>query len=87
MSTFAYTAIGKDGQRTSGTLAADTRKGTRAGFSVAAAPEEARRLFAYLLERAHSAYAPVSAGVFGAHMQVALVNDGPFTIWLELPPA
>ena len=65
------------------TLAADTRKGTRAGFSVAAAPEEARRLFAYLLERAHSAYAPVSSGVFGADMQVALVNDGPVTFWLE----
>ena len=65
------------------TLAADTRKGTRAGFSVAAAPEEARRLFAYLLECARGAYAPVSAGVFGADMQVALVNDGPVTFWLE----
>ena len=67
------------------TLAADTHKGTRAGFSRAAAPEEARRLFAYLLERAHSAYAPVSSGVFGADMQVALVNDGPVTFWLETP--
>jgi D-tyrosyl-tRNA(Tyr) deacylase len=65
------------------TLAADTRKGTRAGFSLAAAPEEARRLFAFLVERAHSAYAPVSSGVFGADMQVALVNDGPVTFWLE----
>ena len=65
------------------TLAADTHKGTRAGFSLAAAPEEARRLFAYLVDRAHSAYAPVSAGVFGADMQVALVNDGPVTFWLE----
>jgi D-aminoacyl-tRNA deacylase len=67
------------------TLAADTHKGTRAGFSLAAAPEEARRLFAYLLDRARSAYAPVSAGVFGADMQVALVNDGPVTFWLETP--
>jgi len=67
------------------TLAADTHKGTRAGFSAAAAPEEARRLFAYLVDRAHSAYAPVSAGVFGADMQVALVNDGPVTFWLETP--
>ena len=67
------------------TLAADTHKGTRAGFSRAATPEEARRLFAYLLERAHSAYAPVSSGVFGADMQVALVNDGPVTFWLETP--
>src|SRR5215472_18831931 len=50
------------------TLAADTHKGTRAGFSAAAAPEEARRLFALLLERARGAYAPVSAGVFGEDM-------------------
>jgi D-aminoacyl-tRNA deacylase len=65
------------------TLAAETSKGTRAGFSTAAAPEEAQRLFALLLERARSAYAPVSAGVFGAHMQVSLTNDGPVTFWLE----
>ena len=64
------------------TLAADTGKGTRAGFSTAAAPEEAQRLFADLLARAQSAYAPVSAGVFGAHMQVSLVNDGPVTFLL-----
>jgi D-aminoacyl-tRNA deacylase len=67
------------------TLAADTHKGTRAGFSSGAEPEEARRLFAQLLEHARNAYAPVSAGVFGAHMQVALVNDGPVTFWLETP--
>ncbi len=65
------------------TLAADTRKGTRAGFSSAAEPEVARRLFGYLLERARAAYPHVSAGEFGAHMQVALVNDGPVTFWLE----
>ena len=67
------------------TLAANTGKGTRAGFSTAAAPEEARRLFVDLLGRAQAAYAPVSAGVFGAHMQVSLVNDGPVTFWLETP--
>jgi D-aminoacyl-tRNA deacylase len=67
------------------TLAADTHKGTRAGFSAAAAPEEARRLFALLVERARAAYAPVSAGVFGEDMQVSLVNDGPVTFWLETP--
>jgi D-aminoacyl-tRNA deacylase len=67
------------------TLAADTHKGTRAGFSTAAEPQEARRLFTLLLERARTAYAPVSAGVFAAHMQVALVNDGPVTFWLETP--
>jgi len=65
------------------TLAADTRKGTRAGFSTAAEPERARRLFGYLLERAQASYAPVSAGVFGADMQVSLINDGPVTFWLE----
>ena len=65
------------------TLAADTRKGTRAGFSTAAAPEVARELFGYLLGRALSAHAPVAAGEFGADMQVELVNDGPVTFWLE----
>ena len=65
------------------TLAADTHKGTRAGFSTAAAPEEARELFAYLVERAMSAHSPVAAGEFGADMQVELVNEGPVTFWLE----
>ncbi len=65
------------------TLAADTRKGTRAGFSTAAAPEEARELFEYLLERANAVHAPVAAGKFAADMQVELVNDGPVTFWLE----
>ena len=65
------------------TLAADTGKGTRAGFSTAAEPARARELFTYLLEQAQSAYAPVSAGVFGADMQVSLVNDGPVTFWLS----
>lgn len=65
------------------TLAADTRKGTRPGFSTAAAPEVARELFAHLLKRARGAHSPVAAGEFGAHMQVALINDGPVTFWLE----
>jgi D-tyrosyl-tRNA(Tyr) deacylase len=67
------------------TLAADTNKGTRAGFSTAAAPDDARGLFAYLLERAQAAHGPVAGGVFGAHMQVSLLNDGPVTFWLETP--
>jgi D-aminoacyl-tRNA deacylase len=67
------------------TLAADTHKGTRAGFSTAAAPEEARRLFDYFLERAKASHGSVAAGVFGANMQVSLVNDGPVTFWLETP--
>jgi D-aminoacyl-tRNA deacylase len=69
------------------TLAADTQKGTRAGFSTAATPEDARQLFAHLLERAQATHHPVAAGVFGANMQVSLVNDGPVTFWLEAAPA
>ncbi len=65
------------------TLAADTRKGTRAGFSTAAPPEEGRRLFEYLLDAARQAHPDVASGRFGADMQVALVNDGPVTFWLE----
>lgn len=65
------------------TLAADTRSGTRAGFSTAAAPAEAAALFEHLLDRARALHAPVESGRFGAYMQVALVNDGPVTFWLE----
>lgn len=65
------------------TLAADTRKGTRPGFSTAAAPERARELFAHLLQAARSAWPGTAAGEFGADMQVSLVNDGPVTFWLE----
>jgi D-aminoacyl-tRNA deacylase len=65
------------------TLAADTHKGTRAGFSRAAEPAVAQRLFEHLLALAHARHSPVAAGAFGAHMQIALVNDGPVTFWLE----
>ena len=65
------------------TLAADTRQGTRAGFSTAAPPAAARALFAHFCGCCQAAYAPVSTGVFGAHMQVSLTNDGPVTFWLE----
>jgi len=67
------------------TLAADTRRGTRPGFSTAAEPDVALRLFAHLVERARTRHAPVAAGEFGAHMLVELVNDGPVTFWLEAP--
>ena len=67
------------------TLAADTASGTRAGFSTAAEPQLAQRLFTHLQECVQRAYAPVSAGVFGADMQVSLINDGPVTFWLETP--
>jgi D-tyrosyl-tRNA(Tyr) deacylase len=67
------------------TLAADTRKGTRPGFSTAAAPEAAREAFAQLLAAARARHSPVASGEFGAHMQVALVNEGPVTFWLMTP--
>jgi D-aminoacyl-tRNA deacylase len=67
------------------TLAADTRSGTRAGFSTAAAPDEARRLFEYLVQQAKQLHANVATGQFGADMQVSLVNDGPVTFWLQVP--
>lgn len=65
------------------TLAADTRKGMRAGFSTAADPDEGRRLFEFLAERASVLYPQVATGVFGADMQVSLTNDGPVTFWLQ----
>jgi D-tyrosyl-tRNA(Tyr) deacylase len=65
------------------TLAADTRKGSRPGFSTAAAPAVGRPLFDFLVAEARKQRAAVECGVFGANMQVSLVNDGPVTIWLE----
>ena len=65
------------------TLAADTRKGRRPGFSTAAPPAEGERLFDYLLESARGRIAQLQCGRFGADMQVSLVNDGPVTFWLE----
>lgn len=66
------------------TLAADTRKGTRPSFSCAAAPNTARSLFENLLEAARARPGPVASGVFGADMQVHLVNDGPVTFNLHV---
>ena len=65
------------------TLAADTDKGMRPGFSTAAAPDSARSLFDYLLERARQRHGLVASGRFGAHMQVSLTNDGPVTFRLR----
>jgi D-tyrosyl-tRNA(Tyr) deacylase len=65
------------------TLAADTQHGLRPGFSGAAPPEQGRRLFDFLVQAAMSRHATVQSGVFGADMQVSLVNDGPVTLWLE----
>lgn len=65
------------------TLAADTSRGNRPGFSAAAAPEEGARLYEYFADRLAGQGVPVETGRFGAEMKVALVNDGPVTIWME----
>lgn len=69
------------------TLAADVRGGNRPSFSGAAPPEEGRRLFKLVLDLARSRHGCVESGVFGAHMRVSLVNDGPVTLWLRMEPA
>ena len=69
------------------TLAADTHKGNRPSFTPAAAPQDGKRLFEHLLAFATSVHSPVASGVFGAHMRVALTNDGPVTFWLRVGPA
>lgn len=65
------------------TLAADTTKGSRAGFTTAAEPAQAKILFEALLVQARREWPGTGSGVFGADMQVSLVNDGPVTFWLE----
>lgn len=69
------------------TLVADTNKGTRPSFSSAAPPDEGRRLFDWLVARARARHALVATGEYGAHMAVALVNDGPVTFQLRVPPS
>jgi D-aminoacyl-tRNA deacylase len=69
------------------TLAADTRKGMRAGFSTAADPATGQRLFEYLVDKARTTHLRIATGRFGAHMRISLVNDGPVTFWLEVAPA
>ena len=68
------------------TLAADTHKGTRPGFSTAEPPATARLRFEHMVALARSRHARVETGEFGAHMRVSLVNDGPVTFWLRAPP-
>ena len=65
------------------TLAADTKKGSRPGFSRAAPPELAQPLFDRLVALAREQLAVVQTGKFGADMQVRLINDGPVTFWLQ----
>ncbi|ETX15367.1 D-tyrosyl-tRNA(Tyr) deacylase [Roseivivax halodurans JCM 10272] len=65
------------------TLAADTSRGNRPGFSMAASPDEGRSLYEYFAGRLQAEGIQVATGRFGADMKVALVNDGPVTIWLD----
>ena len=69
------------------TLAADTERGMRPNFTPAADPAEGERLFARMVALADEEHAPLGYGRFAANMQVALVNDGPVTFWLEVRPA
>ena len=65
------------------TLAADTKKGMRPGFSSAGSPEQAERLYDYFVAQSQQQVI-TQTGRFGADMQVSLCNDGPVTFWLEV---
>ena len=66
------------------TLAADTSRGNRPGFSAAAPPKEGARLYEYFAEQLCAQGVPVQTGRFGADMAVELTNDGPVTIWMDI---
>ena len=68
------------------TLAADTAGGNRPSFTQAAAPDDGRRLYEYVVDRAQAAHPVVQTGRFAADMKVQLVNDGPVTIPLRIAP-
>jgi len=65
------------------TLVADTRTGTRPGFSLGMLPQEGKKLFEYLIATAKNQYHTIACGQFGAYMQINLCNDGPVTYLLK----
>ena len=65
------------------TLVADTKKGTRPGFSTAMSPAESEKIFDYMIQKSKSLHAQTATGQFGAHMKIALCNDGPVTFLLQ----
>lgn len=66
------------------TLAADTSRGNRPGFSYAARPEEGERLYELFKKDVEALGIPTACGQFGADMKVSLINDGPVTIWMDV---
>jgi D-tyrosyl-tRNA(Tyr) deacylase len=66
------------------TLAADTKSGTRAGFSTAMPPKPAEVLYDYFLANIKSKHKKIQTGIFGADMQISLINDGPISFILEV---
>jgi len=65
------------------TLAADTSRGNRPGFSAAAPPDDGKRLYEHFAQALREEGGEVAMGRFGADMKVSLINDGPVTIWIE----
>ncbi len=68
------------------TLVADTNSGLRPSFSSGASPAEGEKLFEKFVIALRKNHDPIQTGRFGADMQVSLVNDGPVTFWLQVPP-
>ncbi len=65
------------------TLYADCRKGNRPSFMNAGAPDAAKELYEYIIQKCRAENYPVETGIFGADMKISLINDGPFTIILD----